>query len=156
MREIVGIFTHKEALEVTGFVKPGDPKADGILRDRVIEAANRGNATQRSIDRAIGLLVIKQIFEDDLTKPLEERPIRKGTILGSRATQLYVVLDDIPIDVKIWTEDLSALAGHTLEHHAGVLGTIEPFVFRIGDEIRIRTSHFDHQRQHVVLAPVFE
>ncbi len=156
MREVVGIFTHKEALEVIGYEKPADPSADEILRDRVIEAANRGNATQRSIDRDIGLLVIKQIFDDDLTKPLEDRPIRKGTILGSRSTQLYVVLDDIPIDVKIWTDDLSTLAGHELQHRAGVLGTIPPYVFRIGDEIRIRTSHFDHGRQRVVLAPVFD
>lgn len=156
MREVVGIFTHKEALEVTGFEKPADPGADEILRDRVIEAANRGNSTQRAIDREIGRLVIKELFDEDLTLPLEDRPIRKGTILGSRSTQLYVVLDEIPIDVKIWTDDLSAMAGHELKHQAGVLGTIPPFVFRIGDEIRIRTSHFDHERQHVVLAPVFE
>lgn len=156
MREIVGIFTHKEALEVLGMASPSLPGEDEILRNRVIEAANRGNSTQRAMEKAVGLLVIKQVFDDDLAVPAQTRPVRSGTIVGVRPTRLYVLLDDIPIDVKVWTDDLNAITGQELKFSQGVLGTQAPFLFRVGDEIRLRTSHFDAGRQRVVLRPVFE
>jgi ribonuclease R len=156
MREIVGIFTHKEALEVLGFEPPNGIDDDIQLRDRVIEAANRGNATQRAIDKEIGLVVIRDIFDADLALPKNQRPIRPGTVVGLRPTQIYILLDDLPVDVKIWVEHLQEHTGAQLDLHDSTLTSSQGWAIRIGDEIRIQASHFDQGRQHVVLVPIFD
>ncbi|MEZ4460660.1 MAG: hypothetical protein R3E66_13220 [bacterium] len=101
-------------------------------------------------------MVIRQVFKDDLATDPKLRPVRSGTIIGVRPTRLYVLLDDIPVDVKVWSEDLAVVAGEPLDFSAGVLGSEPPFIFKVGDEIRLRTSHFDAGRRHIVLAPVFD
>lgn len=156
MREVVGIFTHKEALEVLGFEPPEDPVDDEVLRERVIEAANRGNATQRAIDKEIGLVVIRQIFDDDLAHEPTTRPVRTGTIIGLKASRIYVLLDDLPVDVKLWVDELATHLNLETEFDGASLRTSTGLVWRIGDEITLRASHFDHGRQHVVLLPVFD
>lgn len=125
MREIVGIFTHKEALEELGMLPPSDRAADEALREQVIDAANRAHKRQRQLTKACNQLVLDTLLERELkmaqlgvkTGPTADaQPSvggvapqarwRTGTLLGMTATKLYVRLDAPPIEVKIYLRDL--------------------------------------------------
>lgn len=108
MREAVGIFTHKELLEGLGLVAPRPKGEDISTRTAVIASANEARRLQGEIDKAVDLMVLEQLFSDDLALPIDARPWRLGTIVGVRSTRLYVSLDGCAVDVKIYVEDLEA------------------------------------------------
>lgn len=106
MREIVGVFLHKEmfeALSQTG----RDPAIDEVLRERVIQAANRSKQLQATLSRAADRLVIDDLFEADLGTAPKARHVHTGTVMGLRRGRVYVRLDSPPLDVKIYTDRLS-------------------------------------------------
>ena len=52
MREIVGIFTHKEAIELLNDARTASPNAaDIVLREQVVKAGNRSKALQRTLEK---------------------------------------------------------------------------------------------------------
>jgi ribonuclease R len=103
MREVVGIFTHKELFERLGDPRDAcDDAADEALRREVIEAGNRSRSIQRQLVKEAERLVIEQIFEHDLALERDLRPWRRGTIVSVRPTRLYVALDEPPIEVKVY------------------------------------------------------
>jgi ribonuclease R len=149
MREIVGVFVHKELIEHL----EGRGTDDAELCARVIESANRAKDIQRGIDSKVQLLALDAAFERDAKLPKDERPIRRGTILGLTLAKVYVVLDDPPLEVKLWVGDLErtfgplALDGITLQKPDGTV------VLRTGDAIDMRVDRRD-RRGRWVLAPV--
>jgi ribonuclease R len=126
MREIVGIFTHKEALEKLA----GSGAIDDDLRDRVIEAGNRSKEMQKRLDKEAKLLVIDQVLHGDLEKKKSERPVRPGCVLGSGNHKIYVELDDPPLELKVYREDLGTQVEYSL-----------------GDVIRLRVDRYDPARK---------
>ncbi len=128
MREIVGIYTHKEALEKIA----GEGVVDPELRDLVIEAGNRARALQNQIDKEAKLLVIDQVLRGDLDRAPTDRPARSGHVLGVSQTKIYVELDDPPLEVKVYLEDLGL--------------AFSPQRFALGDRIRLVVAGFDPAR----------
>jgi len=59
MREIVGIFCHKEALDRLLGRNETTQAEDEALRVDIIDAANRAKDVQRKLDREINLLVLE-------------------------------------------------------------------------------------------------
>ena len=117
MREIVGIFVHKETWEKLGSRHRPAPAGwddDERLRQQVIEAANRARQTQRELDREANRMVLDQLFGDDLGRPLAQRPARRGTVLGISRSKVHVGLDDPPIDVKVYLYHLAEQRGERL------------------------------------------
>lgn len=117
MREIVGIFVHKETWEKLGDRHRPAPAGwddDESLRRQVIEAANRARQTQRELDREANRMVLDQLFGDDLGRPLAQRPARRGTVLGISRSKVHVGLDDPPIDVKVYLYHLAEQRGERL------------------------------------------
>ncbi len=117
MREIVGIFVHKETWEKLALEQGHSPAAteqnrhaDELLRQSVVETANRSRQTQRELDKEVNRRVLDQLFGEDLRQPLEHRSRRPGTVLGISRTKVHVGLDDPPIDIKIYIQ-------HLQEHH---------------------------------------
>ncbi len=104
MREIVGVFAHKEAWEKLEGHRPAPDgwDDDEALRRQVVEAANRARQTQRELDREVNRRVLDQIFGDDLERPLERRPRHRGTVMGVSRSKVHVSLDQPPIDVKVY------------------------------------------------------
>jgi ribonuclease R len=101
MREIVGIFLHKETwerIEGTGQV---DPAGDEVLRHQVLKAANRSKELQRKLDKDAALRSIDEFLERD-------RGPHRGTVVGLTARRAYVSLDDPAIDLKVDLSDLKA------------------------------------------------
>ncbi|MEQ1508323.1 MAG: RNB domain-containing ribonuclease, partial [Myxococcota bacterium] len=124
MREVVGVFLHRELLDGLGGVRGTDG-----LRDEVIAAASRHRRLQRDVDRAVNELVLDQLFADDLSADR----VRTAVVMGLSADKVHVTLDDPPIDAKVylahhpdWTVD-----GVSVRDGSGVR-------FRVGDAVSAR------------------
>ena len=151
MREIVGIFTHKELLEALGL--NGEPWAhDESLRARVIEVANRAQRLQKRIDKEVVLLAMHDLFVEDLSAP----KTRTATIIGLRPTRLYVLLDDLPLEAKVYVEDLEQTVGATFCMDGISLRASDGSVsFGVGDSIRLSVREYDaaRRRWHFIVTP---
>ncbi len=99
MREVVGVFVHKEMWERG---RASHDAADETLRAAVIERANAARELQRELTREANRLVLDRLFTAELDRPLGERPIREGTVMGLNRRKVYIQLDDPPVDVKVY------------------------------------------------------
>lgn len=112
MREVVGVFLHKEMWE-REHSRGATVEADEALRVEVLSAANRSRNLQRVLDRSANRLVLDQLFEDDLARA-DDPPRRSGTIMGITRDKIHVQLDSPPIDVKVYVGHVRAAQGKTL------------------------------------------
>jgi len=149
MREIVGVFTHRELLaELEG---RGDH--DPALRDAVIESANAARRRQKALDKRIGLAVIGDLLEADLAR--DPVPTRAGTVLGVRSGRdgagghLYVGLDEFALDLKVYAEDLERRHGtpYSLAGLRAVPADSARPQFAIGDAVGVRAAGFDPETE---------
>jgi len=149
MREIVGIFTHKEAVELLEGKKL-DLTRDLALRDRVIESGNRSKEIQRNIEKRAHKLVLDQLFHSDLTLPAAQRPRRIGTLMGLDASRLYVQLDNPPAEIKVYLDHLTTFS----ENGAPPAQIITDFAIvlddarklTVGDRLSVWVSGYDEGR----------
>jgi len=148
MREIVGIYTHKEALEELGLAPDRGPAADEPLREAVIDAANRARDRQRALEKAALRLALDEQFAAEAALPVERRPQHRGTVLGLAASRLYVRLDDPPLELKIYAADVARTLGGgplQLSPDEVSLGR-DGSRFRLGDAVTVRCDGFDAER----------
>ncbi|MGK0319967.1 MAG: ribonuclease R [Granulosicoccus sp.] len=106
MREVVGIFTHKELLEALGNTA-FENHVDEKLRDAVIESATRARQKQRQLDKKIEFAALFQQFSLELSTKTHKTHV--GTIMGMRKDRLYINLDDSAIDIKMYKENLNEI-----------------------------------------------
>ncbi|MEM9595939.1 MAG: RNB domain-containing ribonuclease [Acidobacteriota bacterium] len=159
MREIVGVFVHKEAIEKLAQSDGANPGDDGALREQVVEAANRAKQRQREIDKEVNRLVLDQLFRGDLAD--RGRSPRTGTVLGISRSKVHVQLDDPPIDIKVYHRHLEGRRKDgrrdrvrqgrdrvSLRRSRG--GAV---LWRVGDAVRVRVIRYDeeHDRWHLDL-----
>ena len=104
MREIVGIYTHKELLEALAMDEPISSSEDKTLREQVIIAANRSRQIQRQLDKRIEFSVLQSVLGTDLTSGNEQT--YSATIVGLRKDRLYAAIDGLALDVKVYRHDL--------------------------------------------------
>ncbi|NUP10839.1 MAG: RNB domain-containing ribonuclease [Polyangiaceae bacterium] len=109
MREVVGVFLHKEMLELLSLERPADNAVDEALRARIVDAANRARDVQRRINDQTNRLVLDHLFAPDLAQ--RERPARRGTVMGITSSKVHVELDSPGMDVKVYLRDLGRLRG---------------------------------------------
>lgn len=152
MREIVGIFLHKETWEKlrgSGTPKDAGTPDDEQLREQVVEAANRAKDVQRNITNEANRLVLDQLFDDDLRLPQAERPRRRGTVMGLNRGKVYVLLDEPPIDVKVYVRHLQAALGDGLaisDDQVSLLGGDGGALFHTGEAVRVDVLGRDRKR----------
>ena len=144
MREVVGVFVHKETWEKLGLVTPALAADDERLRDEVMSAADRSRQLQRRLDHDTNRLVLDQLFGDDLAR--SEPPARPATVLGIDRTKTYVQLDDPPIDVKVYHRHLAERLGRPVE--AGDDGVSlragRRHYLALGDAVTLEVVGVDH------------
>lgn len=149
MREVVGVFTHKEALEKLGLVDPGaSPRADEALRARVIRAANRAKERQGRLTKEVNTLALDQLFGEQLAQTTQQRPIYRGTIVGLKPTRIYVTIDEPPMDLKVRVEDLEPQLGKlqlAKRQPALLRSPGKAPDLRLGDPIALRISRRDRR-----------
>jgi len=147
MREIVGIFVHKEACEHLGFAAAGDGGDDEALREQVVSAADRSRGPPRRLDGDVNRRLLDQLFQADLKRPRDEGRI--GTVMGVTRSKLHVQLDDPPIDVKIYLSHLEDQLGHRLEagrDRVTVRDRSGRVQWTVGQEVRVRAVDQDRER----------
>jgi ribonuclease R len=151
MREIVGVFVHKEALEKID----GRGTIDLALRSSVVESANRARDVQRRLNDAANRMVLDQIFGEDLGKPLAARPLHTGTVVGIAPGKVHVLLDEPHIDVKLYMGDVGkGLGGFLVVAHDGAALALDGRrVLTLGDSVRLRVEGRDESRDRWVLVP---
>jgi len=105
MREIVGIFTHKELLESLTIDQPTlSTLDDQLLRGKVIKAANTARQTQRKLDKKIQFSVIQSVLNTNIST--DNKKLYTATIIGLRHDRLYASIDGLALDFKIYRDDL--------------------------------------------------
>ncbi len=107
MREIIGIFIHKELMEKLGFIKEEfSHEEDERARESVIKSGNRSKDMQKNLDKSVRKLVVDQVFNGEISKASEKRTVYTGTILGIKQSRLYVRLHEVPVEIKVYVEEL--------------------------------------------------
>lgn len=106
MREMVGVFLHKEAVELLTGQHP-TVEEDEALRAEVVRVANRARETQRKVQNLANEVVMDRLFEPESRRPKRERTVFTGTVMGLAGSKVHVRLDTPPIDLKLLLFDLA-------------------------------------------------
>lgn len=158
MRELVGVFLHKEAVELLTGVAPPEGE-DEALRAEVVTIANRSRQTQRRVTDLANELALDRVFRPQLGLPRAQRRRFVGTVMGLASGKVHVRLDDPPMDVKLYFHDLAKFFdGAWLEvaEEGAVLrkkGTEAPLLL-FGQEVSLVLDSRDERTKRWVLAPV--
>ena len=155
MREIVGVFLHKELMEkIMGCDSNCSEEQDELLRQQIIQAANRAKGIQRQLTNEANLLVLDQVFSIDFEK--EGIFLRKGTVIGLGRDKLYILLDDISIEIKLYIQPLSTLWKIPLEIDIDQLSLInsenEKCLVSLGDEVDIFVADKDQNKHRWIFS----
>lgn len=154
MREMVGVFSHKELLEALKLAEPMDREADEVLRAQVIKGANEARALQKRLNKELELMVIDGLLRGDLDCDEDARPQRRGTVMGVARNRVFVALDAFALDLKVYAEDLKTRYGCAYEELAGGLMPVDAPnapALRIGDAVTVRTLSWDEKRRRFIL-----
>jgi ribonuclease R len=152
MREIVGVFVHKETWERLGVDAPAGNTHDEALREQVVEASNQAKVRQRALDGQANRLVIDQLLGDDLRRPARERPERAGTVMGIGRDKVHVLLDDPPIDLKVYLAHQGERVRRTADGLAVVRERDGAVWCEVGDAVSVRVRGADRERDRVALS----
>lgn len=147
MREIVGVFSHRELVAT---LEGGTAGSDEALRDEVIASASRARSLQRDLDRAINELVVDQLFADDLATGRA----RAATVMGIARDKVHLTLADPPIDVKWYLAHARAQTGRELAVSRDLLtlGDDAGTWLKVGDAVQIRVVGYDQGAKRWELA----
>jgi ribonuclease R len=161
MRELVGILTHRDAIEkLTGDPPEGWPEYAGLDgRLELVELANQTSEQQKLLEKAAAKLVLDQFVRDELERPDHARTIWRGTLLGLTPTKAYVEVDAPPFELKLYLVDLAARFDVTLDvsELGGFARSSAPERFPslvLGDALALRLEAHDPSRDRYVFAPV--
>lgn len=149
MREVVGIFTHKELLEALHGGK-FDNEADHALRDLVIDSANVSRQRQRQLDKRIQFAVLHSVFSQDLA--VSNTPWHSGTIMGMRTDKIYINIDAMALDVKVYRDDLDVAYStrYTIDEATAVPADQASPSWQLGQGIKLRINSYDIARARFV------
>jgi len=180
MREMVGIFLHKELLEALGLAESPEKQAeteaetDAAFQQQIVEQANAARKLQKKLEQEARLFAIDEMLRADLDLPMEQRPVREGTIMGMRGGKIYVAIDGFGTDIKLYTEDLSE---HFQTQYSVDKQTAGPFsrrdkgadkriengtenenspgpVFVTADRLALQTLKYEEKKRRFVLVPI--
>jgi ribonuclease R len=148
MREVVGVFLHKEMLELVGAETHDDNAVDVALREEVVVSANRARDTQRKLNDKVNRAAMDDFFRADLAVPKESRKAHVGTVMGITTSKLHVELDEVGMDVKLYVRDLGRLLGGAWLEVGASGATLQirgtgTRVCALGDAVEIVALHHD-------------
>ncbi len=136
MREMIGVFLHRELLEA----QKGHGHQDPELRQQVLSRANAAKTTQRDVSNEGNRLVLDQIFED----AHKGQNVLPGTLMGMQGSKAYVRLDQPPIDIKVYLK----LASKRIRPSTDGASLLQEgqVIHRLGDEVSVRVMEKDPKR----------
>lgn len=107
MREIVGVFLHKEAMEMLTGKDEVPEQEDQYLREAVVLSANRSRDLQKQVEKLSTVAVLNHLFEPELAADVAQRTFFSGTVMGIADNKVHVRLDTPPLDLKLYFFDLA-------------------------------------------------
>lgn len=152
MREIVGVFLHKETWELLRLEAPRPDEADEALRERVIQSANRSRQVQKRLDDRANRLVIDHLFQRDLAAG---GPPRRATVVGLDRRKVHLTLDEPPIDVKAYLHYLSEERGERVlaaDDRVRLRTEGGEVLLRVGDAVTVAVRTRDDARDRWALS----
>lgn len=157
MREIVGVFLHKELMEkVEGCQSVCSKEKDEAIRLQIIKAANRAKGIQRQLTNEANLLVLDQLFAQEFDCTVEKRPVHQGTVIGLGRDKLYILLDDISIEIKLYIRPLEKLWGMPLAIDSDQLSLVnsknQARLISLGDEVSVSVVDKDQARHRWIFS----
>lgn len=142
--EIVGVYLHRELVQAL----EGKPLDDQALREAVIERANQAKSIQKRLTNEANLLVLDQIFGDQLRLPKIERAL-PAIIVGLSRSKAYVLFQDYPIDAKVHLRDLRNEHGTVnLSADGAALEIDGETRWQMGDRVNVVVLGHDAKRKH--------
>ena len=158
MRELIGVFLHKEAVELLTGIHP-TAEEDEKLRAQVVLVANRSRETQKKVQNLANEVVMNRVFEPELAKPKAQRNVFTGTVMGLSGAKVHVRLDVPPMDVKVLLFDLAPFFGGAwleVEDEGALLrakGKTEPLLL-LGQALKLKISKRDEKYRRWVFEAV--
>lgn len=157
MREIVGVFLHKELMEkIVGCDSSCSEQQDEMLRQQIILAANRSKGIQRQITNEANLLVLDQVFTAEFESAEGQAPLHKGTVIGLGRDKLYILLDDISIEIKLYIRPLERLWKLPLAIDQDQLSLVnsenQKHIISLGDEVDVFIADKDQARHRWIFS----
>ncbi|MFT6819234.1 MAG: ribonuclease R [Myxococcota bacterium] len=149
MREVVGIFVHKELCEHLGWASPNAPADDERIRKTVINISHATRTRQSKLDRQMNRIVIDQLFESELDRPQSERTAYEALVLGMSKDKVHVQLDIAPLDVKLYVSHVEAQLSKELHVDPSEIALRDKdgtAVVAIGDAITVTALSLDTER----------
>lgn len=149
MREVVGIFVHKELCEHLGWATPNAPADDEALRNTVINISHATRSRQSKLDRQMNRIVIDQLFESELKRPESERTAFRALVLGVSKDKVHVQLEEAPLDVKLYVGHLEAQLGRDLHVDPSEIAMRDDegtAFIAVGDAITLKAVSLDSER----------
>lgn len=155
MREIVGVYCHKEVLEKLGLAAAHPSEHDIRLREEIVTSAAAARERQRRVEMRIEREVLDRFLRADGSTPRDRRPARAATVMGITPAKVYVTLDIPPLDFKVYVPHLEQQFGLGLRvAHDGAALVAEgsgAIVLRLGDRCEVRVMDYDHRRDRWVV-----
>jgi hypothetical protein len=150
MREVVGVFLHKELLEALDMLKPeSSALEDIVLREKVIDAANRSKDKQRYLEREVERRAMDHLFGS----PENSGRVYRGIVTGIDRTRIYVMLDRPSIEVKVYLT-YGPLAARKIPVSAGLAEvTVGDITYLAGDEISLVIGDHDTKENRWYFVP---
>ncbi len=157
MREIVGVFLYKELMEkIVGCHSGCSEDQDEMLRQQIILAANRSKGIQRQLTNEANLLVLDQVFTAEFESADGRIPLHKGTVIGLGRDKLYILLDDISIEIKLYIRPLERLWKMPLTIDQDQLSLVnsknQMHLIRLGDEVDVCVADKDQARHRWIFS----
>jgi len=146
MREIVGIYLHKEIWERLNDAPAGSDEENLALMEEVVRSANRSRDLQRTLNNRTNEVVLDHLFRDAEENGWE----RLGTVVGMARKKVYVLIDDPHLDVKAYVPHLSEAAGEALhigDDQVTLRGEDDRIHVRVGDAVKVRVVGRDRKRR---------
>jgi exoribonuclease R len=149
MREIVGVYLHRELTQALGHA----PADDDALREAVVERANHARQLQKRVTNACNLLVLDQVFGDQLSESSPTSPLW-ASVVGLSSSKVHVTLENPSIDAKIQLADLRRHWGQSTKVTRDLCEVCVDGQrrLRLGDRVRLIVVDHDVTRKHWQLA----
>ncbi|KAH3763456.1 Ribonuclease R [Pelomyxa schiedti] len=146
MREMVGIFVHKQACDFLGLqpasAATAEQHSDEQLCKHVVYGGNNAKLLQSQLVKDTNRLAIDHVLGADLLWPSAMRPLRAGIILGISVdkSRFFVQLENPPIEVKVYLNHLDKAGGDLfqIDQSAVSISNASGDVFSVGDQILVR------------------
>lgn len=148
MREIVGIFVHKELCEHLGWAQPSNVTADEALREQVINISHHARSRQSALDRQMNRIVLDQLFAAEAERPMSERTTFPALVLGVTDDKVHVQLDRAPLDVKVYVKHIAEQVGEPLHadpSEIALRNEAGDAIFAVGDTVCLTVVGLDTQ-----------